>query len=720
MDFRNLSLRAKMTSFIVFAVIVPLVALLLSVQFFSQKTQSVAVTASERLAKNNLDHTVLSAINLASANHDSITGQRETAVKNYLRSMADALWRKAEHYQQILPRAEAWKQFRKEMLSQKIAATGYAFGMDSNGVLTIHPKSEGKNLAGKEHIDEMRRNREGYIKYHSVTTKRDKAVFYRYFEPFDLIIAPGVFIDELESLYDLDGEERLLGKMKSLLGNFRIGEKGFVWALSAGDDGIAYVVQPDGRQLSLRDAGGADIGESIVRRAVEAGHGTINRAHLEMANPFDGKTYPTTIRFAYFEPFRWVIGASVPDEEYLASANVVAESFSDLGWLITLASLAVGSVVILMANWFGQIAITQPVRKVLELVQNVSAGDFRQRLNLRFRDEIGQVGAALDEMSDHLQGHAELAEEISRGNLSIEVKTISERDQLGTALRTMSERLREVIGQVHAAAENVAAGSLALNDSAMQMSQGASEQAAAAEQASSSVEQMAANIRQNADNASETEKIAVRAADQAREGGAAVNATVEAMREIVEKINIIEEIARQTNLLALNAAIEAARAGEHGKGFAVVAAEVRKLAERSQVAAGEISELSGTSVGVAEKAGHLLQQIVPDIQRTAELIQEITASSREQDAGSAQINSAIHQLDRVIQQNAASAEEMASTSEELSSQSNQLQEMIGFFRTDAAGAGQRYIAPLPGKSSGCLELTAEHLDDEDGAVFGTF
>jgi methyl-accepting chemotaxis protein len=204
------------------------------------------------------------------------------------------------------------------------------------------------------------------------------------------------------------------------------------------------------------------------------------------------------------------------------------------------------------------------------------------------------------------------------------------------------------------------------------------------------MEQMASNIKQNADNAQQTEKIALKAAQDAREGGKAVAETVGAMKEIAAKITIVEEIARQTNLLALNAAIEAARAGEHGKGFAVVASEVRKLAERSQTAAAEISKLSRSSVDVAEKAGEMLGRIVPDIQRTAELVQEINAASNEQNSGAEQINKAIQQLDQVIQQNASATEETASTSEELSSQSEQLLESIGFFKIDNNGKTVRH------------------------------
>ena len=200
---------------------------------------------------------------------------------------------------------------------------------------------------------------------------------------------------------------------------------------------------------------------------------------------------------------------------------------------------------------------------------------------------------------------------------------------------------------------------------------------------------MGANIKQNADNASQTEKIAIKAAADAKEGGDAVGQTVTAMKQIAGKISIIEEISRQTNLLALNAAIEAARAGEHGKGFAVVAAEVRKLAERSQKAAGEITALSASSVGVAEHAGELLAKILPDVQKTAELVQEISAASREQDSGAQQINKAIQQLDQVIQQNASSAEETSSTTIELAEQANRMQEIIVFFKVEAATGGHR-------------------------------
>ena len=277
-----------------------------------------------------------------------------------------------------------------------------------------------------------------------------------------------------------------------------------------------------------------------------------------------------------------------------------------------------------------------------------------------------------------------LANAVASGDLSAEakVKSNDEIKDVIDALNLMTRKLREVVSEVTAAARNVASGSQELSATAEQLSQGATEQASSTEEASASMEEMAATIKQSADNAQQTEKIARQSAADANASGEAVGNAVTAMQTIAEKIMVVQEIARQTDLLALNAAVEAARAGEHGRGFAVVASEVRKLAERSQAAAAEISTLSGDTVKAARSAGDMLSKLAPDIRRTAELVEEISAGSREQNAGAAQINTAIQQLDKVTQQNTSAAEEMSATSEELASQAEQLQSAISYFRID--------------------------------------
>ncbi|MBB6479300.1 methyl-accepting chemotaxis protein [Spirochaeta isovalerica] len=274
---------------------------------------------------------------------------------------------------------------------------------------------------------------------------------------------------------------------------------------------------------------------------------------------------------------------------------------------------------------------------------------------------------------------------ISSGDLVIDIdpKILSRNDEIGTlgqSLDDMTRNLQDIVGKVTDAANYISSGANQVSDSSQMLSNGATEQAASAEEVSSSMEQMSANISQNADNSSQTEKIAIKAARDARESGETVSEAVEAMGLIANKITIIEEISRSTNLLALNAAIEAARAGEHGKGFAVVATEVRKLAEQSQKAAGEITELASRTVELSQGSGEKLSKLVPDIERTAELVEEISAASNEQQSGVDQITTAIHQLDKIIQSNASSSEELASTSEELAAQAEQLKATIQYFK----------------------------------------
>lgn len=374
-------------------------------------------------------------------------------------------------------------------------------------------------------------------------------------------------------------------------------------------------------------------------------------------------------------------------------------------------------------------AISRPLAACVHFAEGLARGDLARTLDVERADEVGQVCQALREVakaesdvaakvSRMAQGNLEvtvtprsegdtllrslsglleadrhmatLAGKLADGDLELHVETRSENDTLMRAFASMVERLTVIVREVQSGAENMAAGAQELSASSESLSQGASEQAASVEESSSSMDQISSSITQNSENARQTEALARKASEDAKDSGQAMADTVAAMRQIATKISIIEEIARQTDLLALNAAVEAARAGDHGRGFAVVAAEVRKLAERSQSAAAEINTLSASSLEVAERAGRLQEKLVPDILKTSELVQEIAASSHEQSIGVTQVNKGLQQLDQVVQQNASASEELASTAEELSSQAEQLVNTMAFFQL----AGQ---APVRGR-----------------------
>ena len=346
-------------------------------------------------------------------------------------------------------------------------------------------------------------------------------------------------------------------------------------------------------------------------------------------------------------------------------ADEAARNYEQTRQLV-LAMTAAAALLALCVATFITLSITRPLRVAVDAADRLAGGDLTVTIDAFGRDEAGRLLAAM---------------------------------------KNMIARLTQVVGDVNGGAQSLASASEQVSATAQSLSQAASEQAAGVEETSASLEQMTASIAQNTENARVTDGMATQAAREAAEGGEAVKATVAAMKQIAKQIGIIDDIAYQTNLLALNAAIEAARAGEHGKGFAVVAAEVRKLAERSQVAAQEIGEVATNSVELAVRAGGLLDRMVPNIRKTSDLVQEITAASEEQSAGVGQINAAVGQMSQTTQQNAASSEELAATAEEMSSQAEQLQQAMAFFKL-AHGAGQDMAATR--KTQGRPAKAAKH------------
>ncbi len=439
------------------------------------------------------------------------------------------------------------------------------------------------------------------------------------------------------------GIDFTLGSFQKMVADIKPMETGRAFIVSNKGKVVAHP-NSDIMNKELVDVLNKEHAQNVIN-AIERGESYMNF----MTSPLSGQE-----DLFVFEPILingtstpWSIGVAIPKDTIYEAAD----AFLYLSIALTIiALLIVTAVVFLIAK-----TITTPMVKSVAFAREIASGNLAATIDVDQRDEVGVMAATLAEMG---------------------------------------RKLRQVVSDVRDVTDSVAAGSGELSSTAISLSQGATQQASAIEEVSASMEEMASNISQNADNALKTQGLASGASGQAEDGGSAVSEAVEAMREIADKISIIEEIARQTNLLALNAAIEAARAGEHGKGFAVVAAEVRKLAERSGVAAGEISQLAASSVDVADRAGELLSQLVPDIKETAELVEEITTASNEQNAGAGQINSAIQQLDQVVQQNASVSEEMSSTSEELSGQAEQLQDTVAFFNIGQTSGATRTVTQV--------------------------
>ncbi len=368
---------------------------------------------------------------------------------------------------------------------------------------------------------------------------------------------------------------------------------------------------------------------------------------------------------------------SVSDNEAMAAELVQSRTLMVLLVTITVVVLAFFICMLIIRS------ISLPLGKVVRLAESVSRGDLTQKShpkNRSRRDEIGQLDNAMEKMVESLSARSVILEAISKGNLQVDVSAIGERDALWQSLLRMRNSLTLIIGEVATSVEYVTQGASLISTSSQEVAMSTSAQASSLVEVAASIEEISASIQGNSVNATKTEKIAIQAALDTKDSGESVNNTVKAMKEIAAKISIIQEIAGQTNLLAINAAIEAARAGEQGRGFAVVASEVQKLAERSQAAAIEITHLTTSSMQVSELAGQKLLKLTPEIQKTAEMVQQISEASAEQSIGTQQINIAIQQLDDGVQKNASISEELAAVAEESLAQMEQLRHAISFFQ----------------------------------------
>ena len=455
-----------------------------------------------------------------------------------------------------------------------------------------------------------------------------------------------------------EGQRRALAR----IGSMRYNGGDYFWVNDLSARIVMHPISPalNGKDMSAtKDAGGKLFIVEMVKLARKEGMGFVGYL---WPKPAGGKPAAKISYVKLYEPWGWVVGSGIYVDDI--RAEIVS-----LRWKIVSGILFCLAVLTSMTFVVAQ-RIVQPLRRAVVNLHQVSQGNLTARIVVENQDEMGQLFGAM---------------------------------------KVMVEKLQLMVVEVIEAAQQVSSGSQELTAFSGDLAERAHRQAQAATEATSSIEGMTVNIRQNGRNSLETEKIAVKSADDALAGRRAVDDTIGAMKDITGRISIIEEISRQTNLLALNAAIEAARAGEHGRGFAVVATAVRKLAEKSQIAAAEITQLSSSSIEVAEKTGVLLNKLVPDIRKTSELVQEISAASREQDTGADRINRSIKELDRIVQQNAEASQEMAATAAVLSSHAGRLQDSIAFFQVGAAARSGEPEPARQGRAKVTMPGTRSHL-----------
>ncbi|MDY0190538.1 MAG: methyl-accepting chemotaxis protein [Desulfuromonas sp.] len=692
-----MSIKYKQMIIVMVSVALPLILTMLLIVFFSAHTRTIIDEQTALLVDADLDHTFAGTVDLIDLYQASKKQQRSTAVKSYLRSYADELYSQVEQSYKNSPSNEISDSIRKAVLAPRIGKSGYAFGMNSAGRLTIHPKSEGRDLSGAEHIDRMRSKKEGFIVYHSVTAKRDKAVYYRYFAPLDLIIAPGVFIDELETLYDHEGEAASWAKLLQRMQTLKIGAGGYFWAIDAGDSKGEYKISPNGNKdgqngWSLRDENGVAYIQQLIESAKSATGGTIEDVFV-FKNSRSAAPERMLVRAIYYAPLDWVLGISIPVAQIETASKMADESFKNMMFQVGAAAaifLVLGAI---FAYWNGKKTV-EPIKQVMLLAKEIEGGRLGRRFNLTRNDELGEMARIMDELTDSLENEiVGSLQRLADGDLTCDVQPRDDQDQLRTALHKLNLDLNDIVGQIQGAGGQINSASGQIADASQTLSQGATQSAAALEEISSSMIEMTAQTTQNAENADQANQLSVTTSSAVEKGGQQMNGMVAAMAEINEAgqniskiIKVIDEIAFQTNLLALNAAVEAARAGQHGKGFAVVAEEVRNLAARSAKAAQETAELIEGSVKktmngtqIAEETSSALQEIVGSITKVTALVADIAVASNEQAQGITQMTQALGQVDQSVQRNTATAEESAAA-EELSSQAEQLKHMLSRFK----------------------------------------